>query len=82
LFGEHARELVSPESGLHFLETLCGDLAEEQSATENGGAGGDKPLASRVQELLKTTKFQVVVNGNPNSRRNVEQGQFCLRVNG
>jgi hypothetical protein len=24
LFGEHARELISPESGLYFLRSLCG----------------------------------------------------------
>jgi hypothetical protein len=23
LFGEHARELISPETGLHFLKELC-----------------------------------------------------------
>ena len=25
LFGEHARELISPESALHFLQTICGE---------------------------------------------------------
>jgi hypothetical protein len=25
LFGEHARELISPESGLYFLRSLCGE---------------------------------------------------------
>lgn len=25
LFGEHAREFISPETGLHFLKKLCSD---------------------------------------------------------
>jgi len=65
LFGEHARELISPESGLHFIRTLCG-------GTE---------LSARAKEILKDNEFQIVVNGNPSSRRKVEQGDFCLRVN-
>lgn len=65
LFGEHARELISPESGLHFIKTLCGEA-------------GDKERASQI---LKDSEFQIVVNGNPDSRKRVEQGDFCLRVN-
>lgn len=65
LFGEHARELVSPESGLHFIKTLCGQTG----------------LSDRAKEVLKDSEFQIVVNGNPQSRKKVEQGDFCLRVN-
>jgi hypothetical protein len=25
LFGEHAREFISPETGLHFIKKLCSD---------------------------------------------------------
>merc|ERR1719183_1438197 len=49
LFGEHARELISPESGLHFIKTLCGEA-------------GDKERAARI---LQDSEFQIVVNGNP-----------------
>merc|ERR1719240_2100918 len=65
LFGEHARELISPESGLHFVKTLCGEV-------------GDK---ERAAGILQDSEFQIVVNGNPASRKRVEQGDFCLRVN-
>jgi len=65
LFGEHARELISPESGLHFIKTLCGEV-------------GDK---ERTASILQDSEFQIVVNGNPGSRKAVEQGDFCLRVN-
>merc|ERR1719331_1724920 len=65
LFGEHARELISPESGLHFVKTLCGEV-------------GDK---DRTASILKDSEFQIVVNGNPASRKRVEQGDYCLRTN-
>lgn len=65
LFGEHARELVSPESGLHFLKSLCGETSTSQ----------------HVQPTLDEVEYRIVLNGNPNSRRKVEDGEFCLRVN-
>merc|ERR1719450_500762 len=42
LFGEHARELISPESGLHFIKTLCGEV-------------GDK---DRSASILQDSEFQ------------------------
>merc|ERR1719428_1309955 len=65
LFGEHARELISPETGLHFIKTLCGET----------------DLSSRAADALADTEFQIIINGNPASRSKVEQGDFCLRVN-
>merc|ERR1719326_2152201 len=65
LFGEHARELISPESGLHFIKSLCGETG----------------LKDRAQAILQDSEFQIVVNGNPESRKHVEQDDFCLRVN-
>jgi hypothetical protein len=65
LFGEHSRELISPESGLHFLRSLCGETEASQ----------------HLADVLDTTHFRVVLNANPLSRRKVEAGDFCLRVN-
>merc|ERR1719387_2231078 len=65
LFGEHARELISAESGLHFVKSLCGKT----------------DIAKRAREVLKDSEFQIVVNANPGSRRKVEQGDFCVRTN-
>jgi len=65
LFGEHARELISPESGLHFLKTLCGEAGNKE----------------RAAKILQDSEFKIIVNGNPDSRKHVEQGDFCLRVN-
>lgn len=68
LFGEHSRELISPESALRMLEILCGKVE----------AGGDMPS---VPSILLESEFQIVINGNPKSRNLVEDGQFCLRAN-
>jgi len=68
LFGEHSRELIGPESGLHFLKVLCGDVPLPKGAPE--------PAA-----VLHNTEFELVLNGNPRSRRLVEEGQWCLRAN-
>jgi len=65
LFGEHARELISPESGLHLVKSLCGQT----------------DLTDQAREVLKDSEFQIVVNGNPESRKKVETGDYCLRVN-
>eukprot|EP00386_Alphamonas_edax_P006649 GDKI01021468.1.p1 GENE.GDKI01021468.1~~GDKI01021468.1.p1 ORF type:complete len:484 (+),score=143.58 GDKI01021468.1:126-1454(+) len=66
LYGEHARELISPESGLHFAKVLCGKVPA---------------LADWAKKTLAHSEFQMVVNGNPLSRKKVEGGEFCLRVN-
>lgn len=65
LFGEHAREMISPESSLHFIKTLCGE-------------SGDKEQAKRI---MQSSEFRIVVNANPESRRAVEDGDYCLRSN-
>lgn len=68
LFGEHSRELIGPESGLHFLQMLCGKADPSSSSPD-------------VQEVLRDSEFQVILNGNPRSRRKVENGDYCLRTN-
>jgi len=65
LFGEHAREFISPESGLHFVRTLCGQ---------------QNSLADTAAHILRDSEFMIVVNGNPRSRAKAEQGDFCLRT--
>eukprot|EP01017_Pseudomicrothorax_dubius_P041787 TRINITY_DN672_c0_g1_i1.p1 TRINITY_DN672_c0_g1~~TRINITY_DN672_c0_g1_i1.p1 ORF type:complete len:401 (-),score=117.39 TRINITY_DN672_c0_g1_i1:1081-2217(-) len=66
LFGEHARELISPETGLNLVNTLCG-LKENPRFN--------------VDSLLEKTEFRIVLNANPESRRAVESGKYCLREN-
>jgi len=47
------------------LKTLCGETSTSDYA----------------KGVLDDTEFRVVLNGNPHSRRKVEDGDFCLRVN-
>lgn len=70
MFGEHSRELIGPESGLYFLQMLCGEAPGEPSAS-----------ADAVEAALKNSEFEVVLNGNPRSRLRVEDGEFCVRTN-
>lgn len=66
VFGEHARELVSSESGLHFIQSLCG----------MGSTSSDK-----VQKALGAMDFVIIPNANPKGRSLVEGGSFCKRTN-
>jgi len=68
LFGEHSRELISPESGLRFLQMLCGTASAKGSTADPG-------------KVLDNSEFEIVLNANPRSRRKVEDGSYCLRTN-
>lgn len=67
VFGEHARELISPETALGFVRSLCGQGAQAGLARET---------------LAKGVEFVVVPNANPNGRKVVEEGYYCKRTNG
>jgi len=66
VFGEHARELISPESALDFVKNLCGDGASSEMAR---------------QTLDKGVEFVIVPNANPKGRKQVEDGYYCKRTN-
>ena len=66
LFGEHARELISPETAIRLLEDLCAPESAKDYMT---------------REALKVAQFRIIPNGNPSSRAKVEFGQYCLRTN-
>lgn len=66
LFGEHAREMISPEAGLSLVERICNNEAEKNPVITN---------------LLKKYHMQIILNANPASRMRVENGDLCLRVN-
>lgn len=68
VFGEHAREVISPETGLQFMRMICGHSSDTKS----------KELASRV---LAHTDFVIIPNANPKTRAKVEAGEFCRRTN-
>ncbi|DBB11886.1 TPA: hypothetical protein ACH3X3_006032 [Trebouxia sp. C0006] len=72
-FGEHGRELITPEVGLRLLEML-GDLGSEM---EHG-----VQAATPQQKLLQRTVFKILPLENANGRKLVELGQLCERKNG
>merc|ERR1719389_1273712 len=65
VYGEHAREIISPESALNFAQTLC----------------GKGPDAERASKILDSVSFTIVPNANPLGRKQVEEGYFCKRTN-
>jgi len=67
VFGEHARELFSAESAVHFVRSLCG---LESSVSED-----------RARNSLSRFDFVIVPNANPQGRRMVEAGNYCRRTN-
>lgn len=70
MFGEHSRELISPETGLRLLQVLCGQGSDE-----------DVQLVQLATTALKDSQFMFVINANPRSRTKVEDGSYCLRAN-
>jgi hypothetical protein len=69
LFGEHARELISPEAGLRFMKLLC-------------GKAGGLQARMRAKRALQKYTFLIFPNVNPDGRRIVEDGRYCHRTNG
>lgn len=66
LFGEHPRELISPETGLNLINTLCGEMSSSNL---------------NIDSLLEQNIFQIVLNANPYGRTLVEEGESCRRTN-
>jgi len=79
VFGEHPRELISPETGLTMLQGLCGAVPACDGCTESH----DGTLAA-LREAAKTsaqTQWLVVLNSNPLTRKKLEESSdFCLRL--
>jgi len=65
IFGEHSRELISAETGLHLLLQIC----------------GEEPSSIDIDTILQSTQFLMVLNSNPASRIKVENGAYCQRMN-
>jgi len=75
VFGEHARELISAESGLHFVKALCEDQGQNASSLLQAD------MQTAAAAVLGFSELKVVVNANPLGRARVEEGDFCWRTN-
>jgi hypothetical protein len=98
VFGEHARELVSPELSLRLARDICAsvksganiarfmqtDLRDGSSSGAAAGVGSDSAAYASALQYLATQVFsiRIVPLANAAGRRTVEQGQFCKRTNG
>ena len=75
----HAYKIPSPEAPLKtFL--LFGEHPRELISSETGFEL-IKKICDKRSDILKTSEFLIVVNANPISRREVEDGDYCLRTN-
>jgi hypothetical protein len=67
LFGEHSRELISPELGLFMIEALCGQHNIYDKFT--------------VNTILEQNNFLIFPIVNVPGKLAVEKGDFCKRTN-
>jgi hypothetical protein len=65
VFGEHARELISVESAVGLVNTVCGQGSNSEVA----------------RSVLKSVELILVPNANPLARTKVESGMYCKRTN-
>ncbi|KAL4531539.1 hypothetical protein Ndes2526B_g04350 [Nannochloris sp. 'desiccata'] len=75
-FGEHGRELISPEIAIRLLETLCNEEARRALLKEYGIS------IDVVDSLLNKVVYKIIPVENPGGRELVEGGALCERKNG
>ena len=75
-FGEHGRELISPEIALRLLEALC-DKKILSTVLKQHNIDPES-----VEKLLNKLVFKIIPVENPRGRELVEQGALCERKNG
>jgi len=67
LFGEHSRELISPELGYFMIKAICSNVKEYTKST--------------INKILEQNKFLIVPIVNLPGRMDVENGDYCKRTN-
>lgn len=75
-FGEHGRELISPEIALEMLDTLC-DSDKRTSMLQAQDID-----AESVEDILDKVIIKIIPVENPRGRELVEGGALCERKNG
>lgn len=105
VFGEHARELITVDSSLHFMKALCGEIDTttgqsslmQKNSGEDGSSfdingenstssdinGNSIHSPSAISSLFgdSVSELLILPNANPISRKVVENGDFCERLN-
>ena len=62
--------MISPETGIHMIKALCSKLNVLKGVPRQN-----------IELILDNFDFDIVLNANPESRKKVEEGEYCLRVN-
>jgi len=81
-FGEHSRELISPETSLVAIRSICGDKGPACVGCEEDHSDAQQSLLQvGAQVRGKPMQWSIVMNGNPLTRQKLEKtGNFCLRL--
>jgi hypothetical protein len=74
-FGEHARELISPETALRFSQLMCG------RNTEAGYGLPDVQTQNRIDLLLQNCEILLFPLINVDGHEQVARGSYCTRTN-
>jgi len=73
-FGEHARELISPETALRFSQVMCG-------VTPSGYGLPDHDTQAQIDHLLDNCEIEFFPLINRDGHGRVVHGQYCARTN-
>ena len=80
VFGEHSRELISPETGLLAIKALCNKMPKCTSCEDDHSTQLSSLLERGEKVRRVPSEWEIVLNGNPRTRERLEQsGNFCLR---
>lgn len=81
VFGEHSRELISPETSLAAIRSICGNhvICDDCEHDHSNARASLLDMGSKVRNAPMDWAF--VMNANPNTRARLEKtGNFCLRL--
>jgi hypothetical protein len=85
LFGEHARELISPELALAMAGDLCAVVGSSAGGAgprfASGGAWSSVATRALGELAARPLTLKLVAVANPWGRQQVEGGDFCRRTN-
>jgi len=73
-FGEHARELISPETALRFTQMLC-------DVHPTGHTTPDNEAAVRISKVLDKSDIVLFPLINVDGHNRVTHGSYCTRTN-
>lgn len=81
VFGEHSRELISPETSLVAIRSICGHEVICDDCEHDHSSGRQSLMEMGEKMRSAPMDWAFVMNANPATRANLENsGNFCLRL--